>query len=491
MSTIERAVVADLEDLLDHAATPEQPPAKELPPEKPSGVTDSRPRTPAQTTRRPVHLVHAKGASPEHAKRLMRSGWWIVLGAIVPLGVWMGVAPLSMAVVAPAFVKVDLNRRPVQHLEGGIVREVLVRDGQRVNAGDPVLVLGDVGVEADRNRLGYRVHVERAAIARLEAEQALANRLIFPKELLIAARHDERVGQALIKETALFEARRDSLGSEVALMKTQRERVEQEISALRGNIAQAQRSLALQRQDLEANRRLLKDRFIPAIRVVQIEAVVVDYAAKLEERRSELARAGQRLVEIDLKIKSVQNEYVRAASDQLKDTAARLGEIEQELRKSEDAAARQVVAAPASGEVIDLKFTSPGAVIGPGEPIAEIVPSEAKLLVEAHIRPEDVSNVRRGQRARVKFTAFKYRNTSMVTGKVTYVSADRLIDRVSNFPYYSVIILADADSLQSAGELKVQAGMPAEVYIEGTKQTALQYLTEPITATIRKAGRQM
>jgi epimerase transport system membrane fusion protein len=161
------------------------------------------------------------------------------------------------------------------------------------------------------------------------------------------------------------------------------------------------------------------------------------------------------------------------------------------LRKSEDAAARQVVVAPAGGEVIDLKFTSPGAVVRPGEPIAEIVPSDARLLVEAQIRPEDVSHVRTEQRAQVKFTAFKYRSTSMVTGKVTYVSADRLVDRANNFPYYSVTILVDPDSLQAAGEIKVQAGMPAEVYIEGTKQTPLQYLAEPIASTVRRAGRQM
>ena len=218
---------------------------------------------------------------------------------------------------------------------------------------------------------------------------------------------------------------------------------------------------------------------------------MADYAAKLEERRSELARAGQRLVDSDLKIKSTQNQYVQVASDQLKVTAARLGEIEQELRKSEDAAARQVVTAPASGEVIDLKFTSPGAVVRPGEPIAEIVPSDAQLMIEAYIRPEEINHVRRDQRARIRFTAFKYRTTSMVTGTVTYVSADRLLERASNMPYYSVMILADADSLQAAGELKLQAGMPAEVYIEGTPQTALQYLMEPITSTLRKAGRQM
>lgn len=371
------------------------------------------------------------------------------------------------------------------------MRAVLVRDGQHVNAGDPVLTLGDVGVDADRNRLSYRVNTERAALARFEAEQALARTLVFPEDLEIAAQQDERVKQALVKETALFEARRDALASEVALMKTLRGRVEQEMSALRAQISHAQDSLALQTKDLDANRGLLDRGFISPTRLGQIEAVVVDYASKLEERRSELARAAQRLVDSDLKIKSLQNQYMQAASDQLKVTAARLAEIEQEQRKSDDAAARQIVPAPASGQVIALKFTSPGAVVAPGEPIAEIVPSDVKLMIEAQIRPEEINHVHLGQHARIKFTAFKYRNTSMVTGKVTYISADRLIDRSNNLPYFSVMILADPDSLQEVGDLKLQAGMPAEVYIEGTSQTALQYLMEPITSTVRKAGRQM
>ena len=427
----------------------------------------------------------------QQARRLVRTGWWIVAGALLPLGAWVGLAPLSMAVVAPAFVKVDLNRRPVQHLEGGIVRSVLVRDGQRVGAGEAVLILGDVSVDAERNRLGYRAEVERAGIARLEAEQARAGAIEFPAALLAAARSDPRVREALAKERALFQARRDGLHSELTLLATQRERIGQEIAALGGQIGQVQASLALQKNELETNRRLLKDGFISGTRIMQLEAIVADYASKLEERRSELARAGQRLGDVDLRSKSLQNEYARTASDQLKAAAARLAEIEQEMRKSEDAAARQVVTAPAAGEVFDLKFTSPGAVVRPGEPIADIVPVDANLLLEAHIRPEDISNVRLGQAARIKFTAYKYRNLTMVSGKVSYVSGDRLIDRQTNLPYYSVMITVDAHSLQAAGELQVQAGMPAEVYIEGTQQTAFQYLAEPITSTIRKAGRQL
>lgn len=427
----------------------------------------------------------------DQATRLVRVGWFIVLGALVPLILWMSFAPLAMAVVAPGFVRVDLNRRPVQHLEGGIVRQVLVRDGQKVKAGDPILLLGDVGVDADRNRLDYRVHTERASMARFEAEQSLSSVLAFPKDLVNVSKQDDRVKEALEKESALFRARREAMSSELALMRTQRGRIEQEMSALQAQIAHAQNALALQTKDLESNRRLLKDGFISETRVVQIEATVADYAGKLEERRSELSRANQRMGDIDLRMKSVQNEYTKAASDQLKVTAARLTEIEQEQRKSADAATRQMVVAPATGEIIDLKFTSPGAVIRPGEPIAEIVPSDTRLLVEAQIRTEEVSNVRVDQGARVKFTAHKFRNSAMVTGKVTYVSADRLLDKATNMPYYSVMILADEASVTAIADLKLQAGMPAEVYIEGTKQTPLQYLTDSVTSTVRRAGREL
>jgi HlyD family secretion protein len=389
-------------------------------------------------------------------------------------------------------VKVDLDRRPVQHLEGGTVREVLVRDGQQVRAGEPVLVLGDVRVEADRNRLDYRVLAERAALVRLEAEHALAPVLRFPADLLAQARQDARIEQALQKEGGHFRAQRHALDSGSALLRAQRERVEQEILAVRAQIEQAQRSMQLQRSDLEANRRLVGEGFISASRIAQLEAVVIDYAARLEERRSELARAQQRLVELDLKIGSLRNDYVKAASDQLKEATQRLSELEQEQRKSDDAARRQVVVAPATGQVIDLKVNSPGAVVRPGEPIADIVPSETQLTVEARVRPEDIANVHEGQSARLKFTALRYRNSMMVEGKVTYVSADRLVDRQDGQPYYAVAIVADADALANlGGDFKLQAGMSAEVYLDGGEKTPLEFLAEPVVNTLRRSARML
>ncbi|MEJ8827455.1 HlyD family type I secretion periplasmic adaptor subunit [Variovorax humicola] len=424
------------------------------------------------------------------ARRLANWGVAVLVCGVLPIAAWMGFAPLSSAVVAQAHVKVDLNRRPVQHAEGGIVREVLVRDGQRVRQGEPLVVLGDVSVDADRNRLDHRVKTERASLARLDAEQTLARAITFPPDVVETAAVDPRLAEQMDKERALFEARRDALVGQVQLLRSQREKVAEEIGALRAQIVQASESMKFQKGDLETNKKLLRDGFISTARIAQLESAVADYGVKIEERRAELARAQQRAVDADLRIRSLESDYRQQASDQRKATAARLSEIEQERRKSLDASARQVITAPASGEIIDLKYSTPGAVIPPRETIADIVPEGARLLIEARVRTEDINRVRREQPADVRFTAFQYRTTHLVHGKVVYVSGDRLVERASNIPYYSVLVEADPASLSEAGDLKLLAGMPAEVYVTGETRTALQYFLEPILQVLRRSMRE-
>lgn len=438
-------------------------------------------------------LTPADAALAPHlaeASRLARRAALVLLLGLLPLGAWMALAPLSSAVVASAFVKVDLDRRPVQHAEGGLVREVRVRDGQRVEKGDTLLVLGDVSVDADQQRLSYRLATERASMARLEAEQLGAPTFGFAPDLSAAAAADGKLFEHLKKERSLFGARRDALVGQIALLRTQRERVVQEEAALREQIVQAGDSLRAQKAELEINRGLLKDGFISATRISQIEATVSDYGVKLEERRSELARAQGRAVDSDLRIKSLESDYRQQASDQLKLASVRLSDIQQELRKTTDAASRQVIVAPAAGEVVNLRFPSAGAVIPPRETIADIVPADPRLVVEAQIRTEDVNRVQRGQAADIRFTAFRYNTTPLVAGRVFYVSADRLVDRNTGQPYYVASIEADPASLAQAGGVALQAGMPAEVYIKGDERTPLQYLLEPVTQVLRRAARE-
>jgi HlyD family secretion protein len=427
----------------------------------------------------------------ERAERVLRTVWWLLAAAALPAAAWLAFAPIATAVVAPAFVKVDLNRRPVQHRDGGTVKSVLVRDGQRVRAGEALLLLGDVNVDAERKRLDYRLQALRATCARLQAEQARAAAPRYPADLLARAMEDAQLRENLDRESLLFAAKRASLDSELALMAEERRHIDAEILALRAQIGQMRKALELRRSTLAMNSSLRNDGYVSATRITQLEAETTDYAATLEERESELARAMQRLAEMSLKMRAAQNAYVQSASDQLRAATAQAGEVEQELRKSDDAAARQAVLAPADGEVIDLQFTSPGAVIRAGETIADIVPVDAQLMIEARIRPEDINTVQVGQGARVKFLALRYRNHAMARGTLDYVSGDRLTDRNSGQPYYLALVRVDAASLREAGDVRLMAGMPAEVFIEGTMQTTLAYLLEPLTSTARKAARQM
>ncbi len=442
----------------------------------------------------PAHLNPASDdALAEHAReasRLSSRGLAILLFGLAPILAWIAIAPLSSAVIASAFVKVDLNRRPVQHREGGIVQEVRVRDGQRVAQGEALLVLGDIAVDADLNRINYRLMTERARLARLEAEQALQPSIRFPEELVSAARGDQRLAEQLEKERSLFAAQRGALSGQSGLLREQRARVDQEIEALRAQIASSGESLRLQQGDLETNRNMRTQGYVSGARVTQLEAAVADYASRIEEHRSELARAHQRVVEINLKINALEGQYRQAASDQLREGAARLSELEQEHRKSVDASDRQLIVAPTAGEIIGLKYTTAGAVIAPRETIAEVVPLDARLVVEARVRTEDIDRVHQGQQADIRFTAFNGRTTKLVSGKVVYVAGDRLVDPVTNLPYFMALIETEAESLKEAGDLKLQAGMPAEVYLKGEKRTALQYLLEPVTTGLRRAGRE-
>ena len=424
------------------------------------------------------------------ARSLVRAGALVLALGLLPLAGWMVLAPLASAVVATGVVKVDLNRRPVQHAEGGMVREVLVRVGQRVKEGETLMVLGDVAVNADMQRWAGRVRSERASMARLEAEQSGAVGVVFPQDILDAAASDVALAELLVNERALFAARRGALTSQVALLRDQQGKVNQETQALRAQIERAGESLKLQGQELKANQGLLKEGFISSARVTQIEAQMADYGVKLEERRSDLARSEQKLLDTSLRIKAMENEYRQQASDQLKVTQARLAEIQQEQRKTGDAAKRQVIVSPVAGEVMDLKVTAPGAVIPPRETIAEIVPDNQKLIIEAMVRPEDINRVQRGQAAQMRFTAFAYRTTKLVDGTVKYISADRMVDRQANTAFYVAHIEADPTKLVEAGDMKLLAGMPVEVYIEGEKRTVLQYLMEPLSQVVNRAGRE-
>ena len=419
-------------------------------------------------------------------KRLVGAGLLIVVAGLVGLGGWTVIAPLSGAIVAAGFVKVDLNRKVVQHQEGGIVREIRVRDGDRVKQGQPLVVIEDVRVDATLDLLSIQLIAERAKGARLTAEAAYAPKVNFPAD--IARRESElKVIEILERERALFRSRRDAVESQIASLRAQIRETQAEAAALTEQIAAEDRAINLQKEELKANEELLRQNYVQKTRVLTLQRAVAEYEAKHGEHRAELSRARQRASELELRIITAQNTYKQQAVDELKDATARTFDLEEKLRPSKDAAERQQVVAPIAGEVVGLKVFTAGAAVGPREVLMEIVPAEKTLVIEARIRPEDINHVHKGFEADVRLTAYKQRTTPLVKGTVNYVAGDRMVDPQNGMPYYVAQIEVTHRAL---GDLKMQAGMPAEVFIRTDSRTALDYLLAPVTAYLRRAMRE-
>jgi HlyD family type I secretion membrane fusion protein len=425
----------------------------------------------------------------DDARRAIRFGIGVIAVGVLASGVWAATAPLFGAVVAPGTVKVDLNRKTVQHQEGGLVKEVLVRDGQRVAAGEPLIILGDVAVDAGLDMLRVQLVSERARAARLEAERAMAPKLVYPTDVLMEA-SDPRIAEVLAKETSLYASRRAALDGQIALLRDQIKQAVEEVAALGDQVSAEADALRLQREELVANEALVQQGYVTKTRILALQRAVSEYEARHSEHRSEQAKSKQKITDLELRILAQRDTYTQNAANELKQSTSRIHELEQRVRPSQDAAKRQEIVAPVAGEVVELKFTARGMVIGPRDPILDIVPADPRLVIEARIRTEDVSYVKQGSEVDIRFTAFKYRTTPLVAGHVFYVSADRLVDRATNQPYYATLIEADPRSLRSAGDLPIQAGMPAEVFVRTEARTPLEYFLEPVTAYLRRGLRE-
>ena len=425
--------------------------------------------------------------NPEaEARWVIRVGLSVIAVGAFALGGWAVFAPLSGAVIAPGYVKVDLNRKVVQHQEGGIVRAIRVRDGDKVKEGQELLLLDDVRIDAQLDLLRTQLDGERAKAGRLEAERAYAPKPKFPKDLA----DQPRMTEIIERENALFRARRDAVETQVALLRAQIKESVQEAAALNEQIAAEEKALKLQKEELVANERLLEQGYIQKTRILTLQRAVAEYEARFGEHKAELSKSRQRSSELELRILTMKNQYAQTASDELKDTTTRIFDLEERIRPSKDAAERQRILSPIDGEVVGLRVFSQGGVIGPREVLMEIVPDEKRLIVEARIRPEDINHVRTGSEADVRLTAYQQRTTPLVPGSVIYVSGDRLVDQQSGAPYYVVQIDVPADALAQAGNLKLQAGMPAEVFIRTDSRTAADYLLAPVTSYLRRAMRE-
>lgn len=424
-----------------------------------------------------------------HPGKLAKYGLILVLATFLGVGLWAATAPIQGAVVTAGLVKIDTNRKTVQHNEGGIVKSILVRDGDTVARGQALILLEDANVSAGFQLLRGTLDAELARQARLEAEATASPRIVFPAEILSRAR-DENIRQHIARETALFQTRRGALLDQSRLLRSQIDDIARESEALKAQMLADQGAGNSASEELKLYESLREQQFVSAARLLAQQRLVAEYQSRQEQRRAELARAEQRIKQLQLQIIALGNDYAREAAEGLKETGVRVNELRERMLPSEDALRRQTITAPVAGRILGLRVHTPGASIGPREPLMDIVPEGESLLIEAQTGVDTIKQLHVGQSADIRFTALPYRTTPLVLGKVSYISPDVLIDQKTGIPAYQIHVTPDAASLKAAGISRLDPGMAAEVYVQTESRTTLEYLLRPITDTLMRAFRE-
>ena len=420
----------------------------------------------------------------------------IVIGCIIialffgALGGWAALAPLESAAIAPGEVAIDTKRKTIQHLEGGIIGEILVRDGDIVVAGQVLIRLEEIQSRAELGLLQGR-HITASAVeTRLIAERDGRKDIAFPEWLL-----DRLVEPEVIKTVSgqdnIFNSRRESLNHQTLILRQRIAQFEEEITGLEGQIAAENVQLKLIAEESEDVRRLVELGLARRPRLLSLERE----AAALEGQRSQnlagIARTRQSISEARLRISELQTAMINEVVQQLSKTQVELFDLADRIRASEYKLARMEIRAPIEGTIVNLQVHTLGGVIAPGAPLLDIVPSDDSLVIEARVDPGDIDVVRTGLEAHVRISAFSQRNMTPIPGVVTYVSADRLNDERTGVGYYVArIMLEEKDIFEALQGAKLQPGMQAEVMIATGTRTALDVIISPISDSFNRAFRE-
>jgi HlyD family type I secretion membrane fusion protein len=416
-------------------------------------------------------------------------GFLVVLILSGSLAAWSAMAPLESAAMAPGFVNIEMSRKTISHLEGGIIRSILVREGEKVKRGQKLLVLESIQANASLEIRRARQVALRARAARLTAEKNSMQQITFPAQIQSRA-SEPKVRDVIAGETAIFETHRKTLSSQSSILEQQKTQVSALISGLRNGIRAQDKQLKVLREQIVLYQRLLEKGLTQKPRVLELQGREAEIEGLKSQNQAEIARAKQRKGEFDLRISDLYAERRKQAAEELSAIEAQLVEIESQILAAEDILNRTVVTAPIDGTIIALNAFTAGGVIRAGDPIMHIVPLNDRLLVDAKVNPRDIDVVKPGLLAKVRLTAYQRRHVRPLEGRVVSVSADRLVEDRTGESYYLVRI----ELTESPGDVLdgavLQPGMAAEVVIVTGARTALEYLLEPITQSFNAAFRE-
>jgi HlyD family secretion protein len=428
-------------------------------------------------------------SAADQVRRYLTIGLVVAIGLGGGMGVVAATTEIAGAVIAPGQLVVDTSVKKIQHQTGGVVGDLLVREGQRVKAGDVLLRLDETVLRSNLAIILKSLDELDARQARLEAERDDLPSLSFPAGLADRA-DDPDVRRTMEGERRLFELRRSTRTGQKGQLQQRVAQLQEEIRGVEGQVSSKGREIDLIRRELEGVRDLYKRNLVQLPRLTALERE----DARLEGERGALiasaAQAKGKISETQMQILQIDNELRSEVAKELREIQAKSAELVERKVAAVDQLSRVEIRAPQTGIVHQLAVHTVGGVVGPGEAMMLIVPEGEQLVVEVKVSPQDIDHLSIGQRATLRFSAFNQRTTPELFGEVSLISADLTTEQRSGVSYYTARVSVPQDEMAKLKNLKLLPGMPVEAFIQTGMRTVLSYLGKPMTEQFNRAFRQ-
>lgn len=432
---------------------------------------------------------------PRSTKFPTVGGMLIMAAVLMGFGVWGNMAPIAGAVVASGVFVATGQNKIIQHFEGGVIREIHVREGDIVEPGQILLELDETAARAELQRLFLRRIRLSAIDARLQTEMREEAKITFPSEVANAPANSPEVKEIIDSQKMTFTARRNNMNSDIKSINESIRALEERIQGSRVQLDAVRRQIVLLDEEIETKDRLVRAGLVRKPELMVLQRSKANLEGEVGRIMGDIGDAKERIARAVEQINGVRKTAIKTAVEQMHEVRGELADVRERMLSAKGVLDRVRITAPVSGVVVKLRYHTRGGVVEAGKNIMELLPLKDELIIEARLRPQDIDSVKRGQKAMVRLTALNQRISPMVSGDVIYLSADTLADekksqQVGPTDIYLVRVKLNNEEALALPDFSPTPGMPAEVYIKTTERTFFQYIVRPIYDSMSRAFRE-
>ena len=432
----------------------------------------------------------------EWAKQVPTSTWKsaiIAYGSIAAFvaffGYWAATAPLAGAAIAPGIVAASGQNLKVQHLEGGTVTAVLVKEGERVKLGQTMITLDPTVLQSQLDRLLKLEVALKARSARLAAERDGLETLNFPSDVVALAEKAELIS-VIEEQRGEFAARLNRHRNELSILAERVSQLKESVTGLDARKVASDEQLTIVKSETQRKLKLLQQGLTARDQYTQLLRSQADLLGQVASTEAQISSAKNQINEAREQIERAKSQRIEDALKELSDASNRISDGQEQIKAARSVLERTIIKAPADGVVVSLAVNSTGIVLRPGDKVVELLPTTSDLVIEAHIDPRSIDTVKVGQQARLRFVALNATTTPEVSASVTYISADRLVDPATNQPYYQARLRITDNLPEEISRGQIYPGMPVETYISTGDRTFAEYLVKPIIDSFSRSFRE-